>query len=121
MNVYSDAKWLEFIINQIVSNALKYSNDESFIQIYTKQIQENVILTIEDHGIGIALKDLKRVFDKGFTGTNGRSYEKATGMGLYLCKMLCDKLYLDLKISSTENIGTSVSIVFPMNSMLLLK
>lgn len=121
VNVYSDAKWLEFIINQIVSNALKYSNDESFIQIYTKQIQENVILTIEDHGIGIALKDLKRVFDKGFTGTNGRSYEKATGMGLYLCKMLCDKLYLDLKISSTENIGTSVSIVFPMNSMLLLK
>lgn len=121
VNVYSDAKWLEFIINQIVSNALKYSNDESFIRIYTKQIQENVILTIEDHGIGIALKDLKRVFDKGFTGTNGRSYEKATGMGLYLCKMLCDKLYLDLKISSTENIGTSVSIVFPMNSMLLLK
>lgn len=121
VKVYSDAKWLEFIINQIVSNALKYSNDESLIRIYAKQVQENVILTIEDQGIGIALKDLKRVFDKGFTGSNGRSYEKATGMGLYLCKMLCDKLYLDLKISSTENIGTSVSIVFPMNTMLLLK
>ncbi len=121
VKVYSDAKWLEFILNQILSNALKYSKDESEIRIYTKQLQENVVLTIEDHGIGIALHELQRVFDKGFTGTNGRSYEKATGMGLYLCKQLCDKLYLDLKISSVEHIGTSVSIVFPMNAMLMLK
>lgn len=121
VTVYSDAKWLEFIINQILSNALKYSRDESSIHIYTKRSQDNVILTIEDHGAGIALNDLQRVFDKGFTGTNGRSFEKATGMGLYLCRLLCDKLYLDIKISSVEGIGTKVSIVFPINTMMLLK
>lgn len=121
VSVYSDAKWLEFIMNQILSNALKYSQDGSSIGIYTKQVGENVILTIEDHGVGIALNDLQRVFEKGFTGTNGRNFEKATGMGLYLCKLLCDKLYLDLKLSSTEGIGTKVSIVFPINTMMLLK
>ncbi len=119
--VYCDGKWLEFIINQILSNALKYSEDGSSIRIYTKKAQENVILTIEDHGIGIALNELQKVFEKGFTGTNGRNFEKATGMGLYLCRQLCDKLYLDLKISSQEEIGTSVSIIFPINTMMLLK
>ncbi len=121
MLVYSDAKWLEFIINQIVSNALKYSEDEGIISIYTKKHHDNVILYIEDNGIGIALSDLQRVFEKGFTGANGRKYEKATGMGLYLCKLLCDKLYLDLRISSIEGSGTTLSIVFPINSMMLLK
>ena len=76
---------------------------------------------MEDNGIGISLSDLHRVFDKGFTGQNGRKNEKATGMGLYLCKLLCDKLYLDLHISSQEGIGTTLWIVFPISSMMLLK
>lgn len=120
--IYSDAKWLEFILNQILSNALKYTPEQSgCIHIYTKKQNENLELYIEDNGIGIALSDLPRVFDKGFTGHNGRRNEKATGMGLYLCKLLCDKLYLDLRISSIEGKGTTLCIVFPISTMMLLK
>ncbi len=120
--VYSDAKWLEFIIDQIVTNALKYTKEKSGkIRIYTKLQEQSVSLYMEDNGIGISLSDLHRVFDKGFTGQNGRKNEKATGMGLYLCKLLCDKLYLDLHISSQEGIGTTLWIVFPISSMMLLK
>ncbi len=119
--VYSDAKWLEFILNQIISNALKYSEDEGLIRIATTKHKESVILMIEDHGMGISLSDLPRIFDKGFTGKNGRKNEKATGMGLYLCKLLCDKLYLDLKATSLEGAGTTISITFPISTMMLLK
>lgn len=119
--VYSDGKWLEFILNQIISNALKYSADEGLIRIYTTKHKESIVLSIEDHGMGIALSDLPRIFDKGFTGKNGRTNEKATGMGLYLCKLLCDKLYLDLKATSLEGVGTTISITFPISTMMLLK
>lgn len=120
--VYSDAKWLEFILNQIISNALKYTPEETgCIHIYTKKQKQNLELYIEDNGMGIALSDLPRVFDKGFTGQNGRKNEKATGMGLYLCKLLCDKLYLDLKISSFEGKGTTLCITFPISTLMLLK
>ena len=120
--VYCDPKWLEFILEQIISNALKYlAKEEGMIRIYTKEEAEKLLLYIEDNGVGIPLSDLKRVFNKGFTGQNGRSNEKATGMGLYLCKMLCDKLYLDLRITSQVGIGTTLCIVFPISSLMLLK
>lgn len=120
--VYSDSKWLEFIVDQIISNALKYTAEKTGkIRIYTKKQEQHVSLYIEDNGIGIALEDLNRVFEKGFTGKNGRKNEKATGMGLYLCKLLCDKLYLDLHISSNEGMGTTLWINFPISSMMLLK
>lgn len=120
--VYSDSKWLEFILNQIIVNALKYTKeDEGRIRIYTKKQEQSLELYIEDNGIGISMADLSRVFDKGFTGQNGRNHEKATGMGLYLCKLLCDKLYLDLRISSVEDQGTTLCIVFPISTMMLLK
>lgn len=120
--IYSDAKWLEFILNQIISNALKYTKEkDGIISIYTKKREQSLELYIKDNGIGIALSDLPRVFDKGFTGKNGRKNEKATGMGLYLCKLLCDKLYLDLRISSVEQEGTTLCIVFPISAMMLLK
>lgn len=119
--VYSDAKWLEFILNQIVSNALKYSEDGGTIRIDTKKGEEALILSIADEGIGISLNDMPRIFDKGFTGHNGRISEKATGMGLYLCKLLCDKLYLNIQAASTEGRGTTIRITFPINTMLLLK
>ena len=111
--VYSDVKWLEFILNQIVSNALKYSESGGTIRIDTKKC--------EDEGIGISLNDLSRIFDKGFTGHNGRNSEKATGMGLYLCKLLCDKLHLNIQAVSVEGQGTTIRITFPINTMLLLK
>lgn len=120
--VYSDAKWLEFILHQIIGNALKYTPEEvGVITIDTEKQHEYLILSIQDNGQGIPLEDVKRVFDKGFTGKNGRSNEMATGMGLYLCKLLCDKLYLDIQISSMLGKGTCVKITFPMNSMMLLK
>ncbi len=119
--VYSDAKWLEFILNQIISNALKYSESGGKIRIETKKCEDSLILSIQDEGIGISLNDLPRIFDKGFTGHNGRNNEKATGMGLYLCKLLCDKLYLSISASSNEGQGTTIRITFPINAMLLLK
>ena len=77
-------------------------------------------MQIQDNGIGIKETDLSRVFDKGFTGENGRRYSKSTGLGLYLAKKLCSKLGLEIGIQSTEQIGTTVSIVFPKSKMHLL-
>lgn len=113
--VYADSKWLEFIINQIVVNSIKYNDKEKpGLKAYTKDLNDKVILNIEDNGIGISEKDLDRVFDKGFTGENGRTYGKSTGIGLYLCKMLCEKLGLGIKIKSKKGIGTKTTIIFPM-------
>ena len=85
--IYSDTKWVEFILNQIIGNAIKYSKGkDDKIEIYLKKISSAVVLTIKDHGVGIIERDLNRVFEKGFTGENGRKFGKSTGIGLYLCK-----------------------------------
>ena len=113
-NVYCDSKWIEFIVNEIVVNSIKYSKEkDSIIKITSQQLKNSVILTIEDNGVGIIDRDISRVFEKGFTGDNGRKFGKSTGIGLYLCKKLCAKLGLGLKLESKENKGTKVSIVFP--------
>ena len=112
--VYSDSKWIEFILNQIIVNAIKYSkgnNDK--IEIESQKQNNSVILSIKDYGVGINEKDISRVFEKGFTGDNGRKFGKSTGIGLYLCKKLCEKLGLGLHIDSKENYGTKVTIIFP--------
>lgn len=113
-NIFSDKKWVEFIINQIIINAVKFSiPNEGKVSIYSKVNENNIILTIEDNGVGINEKDIDRVFEKGFTGENGRKFGKSTGIGLYLCKKLCDKLGIGISLNSKENIGTKVNIVFP--------
>lgn len=113
--VFSDIKWVKFIINQIVINSIKYSmNNNSVLKAYTKVKDDNIILTIEDNGIGISRNDVRRVFDKGFTGENGRKYGKSTGIGLYLCKKLCEKLSIGIALTSVENEGTKVKIIFPI-------
>ena len=113
-NISSDEKWVEFIINQIIINAVKFSiPNEGKVSIYSKVNENNIILTIEDNGVGINEKDIDRVFEKGFTGENGRKFGKSTGIGLYLCKKLCDKLGIGISLNSKENIGTKVNIVFP--------
>jgi signal transduction histidine kinase len=113
--VITDLKWVKFIINQIIINAIKYSKENSGnIKIYTTEGAENIVLTIEDDGVGIPIRDVNRVFDKGFTGTNGRKYGKSTGIGLYLCKKLCEKLGLGISLSSIEGKGTKVNIIFPV-------
>ena len=113
-NIFSDEKWVEFIINQIIINAVRFSiPNEGKVSIYSKVNENNIILTIEDNGVGINEKDIDRVFEKGFTGENGRKFGKSTGIGLYLCKKLCDKLGIGISLNSKENIGTKVNIVFP--------
>ncbi len=116
--VYTDSKWCIFILNQIIQNSIKYSDkDNKKIEISATESKNNISLTIKDNGIGISKKDLSRVFEKGFTGTNGRLIgRKSTGIGLYLCKKLCDKLDLGIQIDSKENEGTIVMLTFPINS-----
>ena len=105
VQVLTDEKWLCFVIEQLLSNALKYTNTGS-IRIFT----QGETLVIEDTGIGIAPEDLPRVFEKGYTGYNGRTDKKATGIGLYLCKRILQKLGHEISISSVVGQGTSVSI-----------
>lgn len=115
--VYSDSKWLEFIINQVVQNSIKYCDkDESVITISSKKENGTFKLVIADNGIGITASDMKRVFEKGFTGMNGRKISHSTGMGLYICKRLCDKLGHQITITSEVNHGTTVIITFPLNA-----
>lgn len=116
VNVRTDSKWMEFIINQIVVNSIKYALDNPLIEIYSLNDKESVSLVIRDNGIGISAKDLPRVFEKGFTGENGRSKYNSTGMGLYLVKKLCFALGNNVIIDSTEGEGTTVKIVFPLGS-----
>lgn len=116
--VYSDTKWVEFIVNQIISNAIKYSkNSDANVSIYAVERNSSVVLTIEDNGVGIVHRDINRVFDKGFTGENGRIFGKSTGIGLYLCKNLCDKLGLGLELQSKAQEGTKVNIIFPQGKL----
>jgi len=102
--VLTDEKWLTFVLEQIISNALKYTNKGSLF-IYSTQHHQ---LIIEDTGIGIDSADLPRVFEKGYTGLNGRIDKKATGIGLYLCKNIMEKLSHEIEIQSQINQGTQV-------------
>lgn len=111
VTVYTDKKWIIFIISQIISNSIKYG--AKIIKIYSKEDKTNCSLYIQDNGIGIPSEDLIRVFDKGFTGINGRKYSKSTGIGLYLCKKLCNKLDIGIDVSSKQGYGTMLKIVFP--------
>lgn len=116
--VYTDSKWVVFILNQVIQNSIKYSkNENQSIEIYAEEQKEKVTLYIKDNGLGIKKSELSRVFEKGFTGENGRIIgKKSTGIGLYLCKKLCDKLQLAININAEQNVGTEVTIVFPKGS-----
>lgn len=116
--VYTDSKWAIFIINQIIQNAIKYSKKENKkIEISSQEKNDRVILYIKDNGIGIKKGEITRVFERGFTGENGRIIgQKSTGIGLYLCKKLCDKLGLGIELNSEKDKGTEVRIIFPKSS-----
>jgi hypothetical protein len=107
-NVLTDEKWLSFVIEQILSNALKYTHTGGSIHIYAVGGR----LYVQDDGIGISTEDLPRVFEKGFTGCNGRLESKSTGIGLYLCKKVLTKLNHTIEIQSRVDVGTTVSIDF---------
>ncbi|WP_099221895.1 sensor histidine kinase [Listeria costaricensis] len=113
VDVRTDSKWLGFILDQLISNALKYSEPGSEIKIWCEKTpQERLDLHIEDHGRGIAPEDLPRVFEQGFTGAIGRKEKKATGMGLYLAKQMAGKLSHSMRIASVEGEGTVVTVQF---------
>lgn len=104
--VITDEKWLGFVIEQVLSNALKYTK-EGGIRIYVNDTEQ---LCIEDTGIGIAQEDLQRIFEKGYTGYNGRRDRKASGIGLYLCKRICNNLGHSIDVKSEGDKGTTVCI-----------
>ncbi|MEK4759869.1 sensor histidine kinase [Viridibacillus sp. FSL E2-0187] len=111
--VLTDQKWLVYILAQILSNALKYTSPQGEVNISTEEDDIERRLIIEDNGIGIDQADIQRVFDKGFTGMNGRSHGNSTGMGLYLAKRLANKLGHSITITSEKNLFTVVTIHFP--------
>ena len=124
LEVNTDNKWIVFILNQIIQNSIKYKKQDRNleIEIYSKQGKENVILYIKDNGIGIKKGEITRVFEKGFTGTNGRLIgKKSTGIGLYLCKNLCNKLGIAIELNSVQNEGTEIRLVFPKSSYIEIK
>lgn len=122
VQVSTDEKWVCFLLNQIFANTVKYSRkDNPVVRIYTKRGNNQTSLMIEDNGMGIAVEDRGRIFEKGFTGKNGRSEKKSTGIGLYLCKGLCDKLGIGITCESEEGNYTRMILTFPDSSYNLKK
>ena len=117
--VYTDTKWLEFILNQIINNSIKYKKEipNSYIKISALEDNNQVTLLIKDNGIGIPESDILNVFKKSFTGTNGRNKTKSTGMGLYIAKKLCTKLGHKIEIESKEKEYTILKITFGKNKL----
>ena len=114
--VFADGKWLQFVIGQILANAAKY--DAQTVSVAARAegegtTESRTVLEIADDGCGIPASDIDSVFDKGFTGHNGRTHGSSTGMGLYLCATMCAEMGLGLGIASEEGAGTRVMIAFP--------
>ncbi len=105
--VLTDEKWVVFVIEQLLSNALKYTNSGK-ISIYA--VRDGQGFVIEDTGIGISAEDLPRIFEKGYTGFNGRRDKKATGLGLYLCRQILDRLSHRIEVASTPGVGTKITV-----------
>lgn len=102
----TDGKWLTFVVEQLLSNALKYTGQDGTVRIY----REGDDLCIRDSGMGIAPEDLPRVFDMGYTGQNGRLDRRSSGIGLYLCRRICRNLRHEIRIESVPGVGTTVRL-----------
>ena len=116
ITVISDEKWLEFVLEQLLSNAVKYTPEGKVSITVTEEPQE-IFLTIQDNGIGIHSEDLPRVFEKGYTGFNGHEDKRSTGIGLYLCREVLQKLGHTIRIESEVGEGTTVRIGFKKNNI----
>ena len=117
--VLSDEKWLEFVVEQILSNAIKYSGENHAVTIHINrnEADNTCEFVISDQGIGIRKEDLPRIFEKGYTGYNGRADKTSTGIGLYLCREITKKLGHGIMITSEIGKGTDVTIVFERNNL----
>lgn len=111
LRVLTDEKWISFVLGQIITNAVKYS-DKGSITISAYEDECNTYLSVKDEGIGISPEDLPRVFERGYTGYNGRADKKSTGIGLFLCKSVTRMLGHKIQISSEPGKGTEVTIIF---------
>lgn len=114
--VYTDRKWIAFILNQMLLNSVKYRNESPLLRICTRRETNSVLLIFEDNGTGIRQEELSRIFDKGFTGSNGRNNQRSTGMGLYLCQKLCGRLGIGLSAESKYGTGTKLCLEFPISN-----
>lgn len=114
--VYTDRKWIAFILNQLILNSVKYCSSRPRLLFVTKRERDGVLLILEDNGIGIPEEELPRIFDKGFTGSNGRKCQRSTGMGLYLCRKLCDRLGIGITAESQSGRGTRLLLTFPISN-----
>ena len=110
---YADSKWTVFILGQLLQNAARYRSEEPVVTVWAGKLGTQVQLAVQDNGIGIAEHELPRVFERGYTGSNGRIRGGSTGMGLYLCRKLTERLGMDLRIASESGCGTTVTITFP--------
>lgn len=117
-SVYTDGKWAAFILGQLLQNAARYRGPEPVVTISARPLGRQVQLTVADNGLGIPAQELPRVFDRGFTGSNGRARGGSTGIGLYLCKKLAVFLELGLEVTSEEGRGTTVTLTFPAKEAL---
>ena len=102
----TDEKWLSFVLEHLISNALKYTPSGKV----TIRLEEPSTLCVEDTGIGIAPEDLPRIFDQGFTGHNGRTDKRASGLGLYLCRRVCRNLGHSIAVESEPGKGTTIKL-----------
>ena len=121
LTVRADPKWLSFVIGQVLVNAAKYRSEKDghgCLRIIAERRETGLdawetLLAISDDGVGIPASDVGRVFDKGFTGENGRRFARSTGMGLYLVRQLCEKMGVAVWLESEEGVGTTVYLAFP--------
>lgn len=117
-SVRSDPRWLSFLLTQLVSNSLKYRSEKPpVLDIASQDCGSCVELSVTDNGIGIRPSELPRIFDKGFVGSNGRSAGAATGMGLYLCAQLCERLGIGIRAESEWGQSTSICLYFPKDQL----
>lgn len=110
--IVTDEKWFVFCLEQILSNSIKYTPRGS-ISLRAEEEGKRVLLFLEDTGIGIRAEDLPRIFERGFTGYNGRMDKRATGIGLYLCRRIYGKLGITVQVYSEEGRGTKVVLGIP--------
>ncbi|MGL5295916.1 MAG: sensor histidine kinase [Culicoidibacterales bacterium] len=111
-SVYTDPKWLAFILQQLISNALKYTQQGGIIHVFAYEQSGTVVIEVKDTGVGIDARDVQRVFEKGYIGENGKNKVKSTGMGLYISKKLAILLEIDIQLTSEINKGTIVRLTF---------
>ena len=123
ITVMTDGKWLEFMLGQFTANSLKYTvkDREPAIRISAEEHEDKVLLHFRDNGVGIPENDIPRVFNKCFTGENGHTYAKSTGMGLYIVKSLCDRLGHSISVTSERGSFTEFTITFSKNEHYLMK